>query len=44
MKKITKLSTLKELALIIGKVLLEVKIDVVLVGGAVVSIYTKNVL
>lgn len=40
--KITKNISLKDLALIVGKVLFDADIDAVLTGGAVVSIYTDN--
>ena len=39
---IDKNTTIKELALIVSTKLRESNIDTVLVGGAVVSIYTKN--
>ena len=42
MNKITSETTLKELAFIVGKVLKDCSIDAVLVGGAVVSIYSDN--
>lgn len=42
MININKKTTLKELALIVGKVLKDANIDAVLTGGAVVSIYTDN--
>lgn len=42
MSKITSKTTLKELAFIVGKVLKDCSIDAVLVGGAVVSIYSDN--
>jgi len=40
--KITHETTLKELAFIVGKALKDCSIDAVLVGGAVVSIYSDN--
>jgi hypothetical protein len=40
--KITSQTTLKELAFIVGKALKDCSIDAVLVGGAVVSIYSDN--
>ena len=42
MKVINEQTTLHELALIVGHVLKKNKINAVLVGGAVVSIYSKN--
>ena len=42
MIKITGTTTLKELALIVGKILKDANIDAVLTGGAVVSIYTDH--
>jgi len=42
MKKISKQTSLKELALIVCDCLKQDKIDAVLTGGAVVSIYTSN--
>ncbi len=39
---INKKSSLKDIALIVGKLLKDSKIDAVLVGGAVVSIYSEN--
>ena len=42
MSKITSDTTLKELAFIVGKALKDCSIDAVLVGGAVVSIYSDN--
>jgi len=40
--RITSETTLKELAFIVGKALKDCSIDAVLVGGAVVSIYSDN--
>ena len=42
MKKITGKTTLQELAFIVGKALQDCNINAVLVGGAVVSIYSEN--
>ncbi|HPS30316.1 MAG TPA: hypothetical protein PLZ43_08680 [bacterium] len=42
MNRITSETTLKELAFIVGKALKDCSIDAVLVGGAVVSIYSDN--
>jgi hypothetical protein len=42
MTRFNKKSTLKEFALIVGKILKDANIDAVLTGGAVVSIYTDN--
>jgi len=40
--KINRESSLKDIALIVGKLLHDLEIDAVLVGGAVVSIYSDN--
>lgn len=42
MINVTKETSLKELAAIVGKILKDANIDAVLTGGAVVSIYTDN--
>ena len=42
MIQISKKTTLKEFALIVGKILKDANINAVLTGGAVVSIYTDN--